>query len=357
MKVLALNSGPRSDRESYTALMLNYLVEGMREAGADVEVINLREKKIRNCIGCFTCWTKTPGKCLHKDDMTGELFPKYLSCDLVIYASPLYFHTVNATMAAFMERTLPAAMPFFEQDEEGKTYHPLRFKVPPSVLLSVCGFPEASEFDAMLEFFIKTRHKNARPIAAICRAGASLLSIPPLAAKAKEVFDATKDAGRQLVNNMQIAPETLALITQPLGDSKTFGKMGNIFWNTCIAEKITPKEFDERKMVPRPQTIEDFIFVFPYGLNAQAAGDKRVQLQINFTGDINDACFFSIEKGRVDANRGKCENPDLTIDTPFSLWMDILTRKADGQQMFMEQKYKVQGDLMLMMQLFGREAE
>ena len=61
MKVLALNSGPRSDAESYTILMLNHLVEGMRKAGADVEVIHLREKKIRNCIGCFTCWTKTPG--------------------------------------------------------------------------------------------------------------------------------------------------------------------------------------------------------------------------------------------------------------------------------------------------------
>jgi predicted lipid carrier protein YhbT len=32
--------------------------------------------------------------------------------------------------------------------------------------------------------------------------------------------------------------------------------------------------------------------------------------------------------------------------------MDIMTRKADGQQMFMEQKYKVNGDISLMIQLF-----
>ena len=98
MKVLALNSGPRATAESYTSLMLNHLVEGMKEEGADVEVIQLRTKKIRNCIGCFTCWTKTPGKCVHKDDMTNELFPKFLASDLGIYASPLYFHTVNAQM-------------------------------------------------------------------------------------------------------------------------------------------------------------------------------------------------------------------------------------------------------------------
>jgi len=40
------------------------------------------------------------------------------------------------------------------------------------------------------------------------------------------------------------------------------------------------------------------------------------------------------------------------------VWMDIMTRKADGQQMFMEQKYKVFGDFSLLLrmnQLFGRK--
>ena len=40
---------------------------------------------------------------------------------------------------------------------------------------------------------------------------------------------------------------------------------------------------------------------------------------------------------------------------PFDLWIDIMTRKADGQQMFMEQQYTVAGDLMLMLQLFKQE--
>lgn len=355
MRVLALNSSARSRQESYTVKMLTPLVEGMREAGADVEVVNLREKKIRNCIGCFTCWTKTPGQCIHKDDMTLELFPKLLASDMVIYASPLFYHTINATMAAFMERTLPAAFPFFEQGEDGKTFHPARYKVPASVLLSVCGFPEAAEFEPMLEFFRSTRHKDAKPIAAICRAGANLLSSPMLEKKVNDVLAATKQAGRELVKTMKIAPETMARITQSLGDVKSFGKMGNIYWNTCIAEKVTPKEFDDKKMVPRPQTLDDFMFLFPFGLNARAAGDKKIQLQMRFSGDVDDACYFTIENGRVETKQGACEKPDLTIDTPFKVWMDIITRKADGAQMFAQQKYKVQGDLTLMMQLFQRE--
>jgi len=87
MKILSINSSPRTGGQSKTELMLNHLVEGMQEAGAEVEVVNLREKKIKNCIGCFTCWTKTPGKCLQKDDMTNEIFPKLLASDLVVYAT------------------------------------------------------------------------------------------------------------------------------------------------------------------------------------------------------------------------------------------------------------------------------
>ena len=45
MKILALNSSPRGGGQSKTEMMLNYLVEGMRDAGAAVEIVNLREKK------------------------------------------------------------------------------------------------------------------------------------------------------------------------------------------------------------------------------------------------------------------------------------------------------------------------
>jgi putative sterol carrier protein len=108
-------------------------------------------------------------------------------------------------------------------------------------------------------------------------------------------------------------------------------------------------------MVPRPASLGDFMFIFPFGLNAKAAGDRKVALQFKFSGEVKDSCYFTIEKGSVSANPGICEKPDLTIETPFNVWMDIMTRKADGGKMLMEQKYKVQGDLPLMMQLFRSE--
>ena len=86
----------------------------MQEAGAAVEVVSLRKKKIKNCVGCFTCWTKTPGVCIHQDDMTSELVPEMAGGPILeVYAFPLYHYTVNAGLKTFIERTLPVIQPVF----------------------------------------------------------------------------------------------------------------------------------------------------------------------------------------------------------------------------------------------------
>ncbi len=39
------------------------------------------------------------------------------------------------------------------------------------------------------------------------------------------------------------------------------------------------------------------------------------------------------------------------VDAPFELWMDIMTRKADGPKLFMERKYAVKGDIAILMRM------
>jgi multimeric flavodoxin WrbA len=354
MKILSINSSPRTGGESKTELMLNYLVEGMQKAGAEVEVVNLREKKIKHCIGCFTCWTKTPGHCIHKDDMTKELFPKWLKSDLVVYATPLYHYTVNAEMKVFIERTLPVLEPFFEQ-RDNRTAHPLRQTPPDAVVLSVAGFLEMSVFDQLSNYVQFLFGRNRRLLAEIYRPAAEMLS--RIEDKKEEVFEATIQAGRELVASRKVSTETLNQIQQPIIDFQTFAQMGNLFWKTCIAEGVTPKEFREKNMIPRPDSIESFMLVFPFGLNSEAVGDRKISLQFNFSGEVTSSCYFTIEKGNVSPKEGSKENPDIKIETPFEFWMDIITGKADGQQMFMEQKYTVEGDLSLMIQLFQKQID
>jgi multimeric flavodoxin WrbA len=247
MKVLALNSSPRVGGQSKTELMLNYLVGGMRDAGAKVEVETLREKTIKNCKGCFTCWTKTPGVCVHKDDMTNELFPQWMQSDLVVYATPLYHYAMTATLKAFIERTLPAVEPFFEIHDD-RTSHPLRGKYPAAVILSVAGMPDEGHFCALSAHMRYLFGAPGRKLAAeIYRSAAEIMTIPYFKEKVNDVLDATAQAGRELVRSGQICAETMAKITQPLVDPQLFVGMANIMWNTCIAEGKTPKELEEKR--------------------------------------------------------------------------------------------------------------
>jgi multimeric flavodoxin WrbA len=352
MKVLALNSSPRISGQSKTELMLDYLVKGMRNGGAEVEVVTLREKTVRDCIGCYTCWTKTPGTCFHKDDMTRELFPKWLESDLAVYATPLYDYAMTATMKAFIERTLPALEPFFEI-REGRMFHPLRQKVPAIVILSVSGMPDEGHFGPLSAHMNYYSAPPGRKLAAeIYRPAAELMTFPFFKEKADSVLEATAQAGRELAQSMRISSETMARITQPLVDANFFPGMVNAIWKTCIAQGVTLEEFREKGMVPAPDSLDSFLLLFPMGINAGAVGDRKVVLQFKFSGEVDGSCYFTIQKGTVEAKSGTSTGPDLTIEAPFNVWVDIMTGKADGRKLLLERKYKASGDISLMMQLF-----
>ena len=272
--------------------------------------------------------------------------------------APLYHFTVNATMKAFIERTLPILQPFLEESGEA-TKHPLRHKFPKAVVLSVAGFPEMSVFDQLSSWAHFIFGKSERLVAEIYRPAAESMNLPFLKEQVEEILGATRKAGREIVESMKISEETLADVTRDfIGDKDLFRKMGNVFWKSCIAEGVSPKEFEEKGLIPRPDSIETFMMFFSFGFNPAGAGDTRAVLQFNFSGEVQGACHFRIENGTISTFQGSAENPDLTIETPFDVWMDIMTGKADGQQMFMAQRYKVQGDLSLLMrmsQIFGKQ--
>jgi multimeric flavodoxin WrbA len=237
MKVLALNSSPRSSDQSKTELLLNCLIEGMRDAGAEVEMVALREKTIKLCKGCFTCWTKTPGTCVHNDDMSNDLFPKWLESEIVVYATPLYNYTMTAMLKAFIERTLPSNQPFFEI-HEGRMFHPLRHKTPAVVILSVSGMPDESHFGALSTH---VRYLYASPgrklLSEIYRPAAEAMTHPFFKNQLDDILEATTQAGRELVRSMKVSPETLKRITQPLVDAQSFADFANKMWKTVISEK------------------------------------------------------------------------------------------------------------------------
>ena len=239
MKVLALNSSPRGKDQSKTELLLTSLVEGMRSENAEVEVIDLRRKKINYCLGCYSCWTKTPGSCAQKDDMSQELLPKFREAEVAVYATPLYYFGVNAQIKAFIERTLPLIQPFFIE-RDGKAAHELRGRHPLIVALSVAGFPENSVFD-QLSSHLRRIYGRAL-IAEIYRPAAELLVWPEFEKARTDVLDAVKQAGREIVRGFKVSDGTMKTIQQPIIDLKTMSELVNAHWQICIDKGMTPKE-------------------------------------------------------------------------------------------------------------------
>jgi multimeric flavodoxin WrbA len=324
----------------------------MSSAGAEVETINLREKTIKDCLGCFSCWTKTPGTCIHKDDMTEELFPKWMAADVVVYATPFYNYAMAGTLKRFIERTIPSFLPYFEI-HAGRMYHPLRHKVPAVVMLSVAGMPDKGQFEPLSAHIrLLCDSPGRKLLAEIYRPASEVMKMPFMQEKVNEVLSATQTAGRELVESLEISGKTLETITQPLADEHFFMDIARVLWNTCIAEGVALKEFTEKNMVPRSESIEDFLLTFPLAINAKAVSDRKISLQFKFSGEVQEPCFFTFDKGDIKAHIGTCDSSDLTIETPFNVWMDVMTGKADGQQMFMEQKYSISGELSLIPQIF-----
>jgi len=350
MKVLALNSSPRIKGQSKTELLLSHLVAGMRNAGAEVEVVELRKKKINYCRGCYTCWTKTPGVCVHKDDMALELFPKWLEADIVVYASPLYHYGVNAQMKAFIERTLPSLLPYLEREGE-RTVHPLRGRRPAAMLLSVAAFPDDSVFDALSFWAKKTFGRGSGLLAEIYRPASEAMLH---SWKLKDILDAAEQAGREIVKQRCVTQETMARIKQPLTDHAIMVATSNCMWQTLIDERLTMAEASKQGRAPRPNSIATLMAMFNFAFNPLKAGDKKGTLQFNFTGEAPGSCYFFIDKNSCTAHEGKAGKADCTVEGPFEVWADIIQGKADGAKMLMDGKYKAEGDIALMM-VFGND--
>ena len=103
-KILAINGSYRDD--GITDQVVETMAEALQVAGAEVEIILLREYPIEFCLNCRECTQQpgeAPGKCVQHDGLQ-ELIDKIEKADAYIFASPTNFGSVTAIFKRFMER-------------------------------------------------------------------------------------------------------------------------------------------------------------------------------------------------------------------------------------------------------------
>lgn len=353
-KVLVVFGSPRG-KKGFTFKALDRFLNGMREGGAEPETLFLHKYDIRPCSGCYACWTKTPGTCIHKDDMP-KLLEKLKFADLVIYAQPLYVFSVPGITKNFLDRQIPLLEPFLIERSDGSTGHPRRYKSGNRrrmLLFSVCGFPEVDHFNAMVEMFrLMSRAGDTPIIGEILRTSSESMRFGErMGGNFHRVMDALHKAGREVMDQGYVATATEETISTPFfSNVKNFRQLGNRFWETWISYEEKRKE--RRNQVDFETEIEKDVGMYFAGMaamyNPEKADDLEGTFQFHINGDPQSVYYLEIKNRICRLGEGKATNPDVIIHTPLDVWKSIGEGKISGQVALMEGKYKVDGDLALL---------
>ncbi len=100
-RIVIVKGSPRKSGNSAT--LAEQVEKGAREAGAQVESFYLHGMDISPCDACDVCHGEAFPGCVIEDDMQ-ILYPKLLSADAIVIASPVYWFTVSAQTKLFMDR-------------------------------------------------------------------------------------------------------------------------------------------------------------------------------------------------------------------------------------------------------------
>ena len=102
MRYLILSTLAKEDEE------VQGVLKELKEQGVQISYINTNEKQISGCIGCNTCWLRTPGVCAINDDYE-QILIRMLQADRVILITETKLGFISYKMKNVVDRILPLA--------------------------------------------------------------------------------------------------------------------------------------------------------------------------------------------------------------------------------------------------------
>lgn len=108
MNIIILNGSPRP--KGNTAAMVAAYRDGAESAGHKVTVFDVCRMRIAGCLACEYCHTKAPRTCVQKDDMQ-EIYPALDEADMIVLASPIYYHGLSGQLACTIHRIYAPGYP------------------------------------------------------------------------------------------------------------------------------------------------------------------------------------------------------------------------------------------------------
>lgn len=339
MKVFIINGSPK-DKRSNTYRLTEAFLEGMGDIQAREASVSRLD--IRPCLGCFSCWNKTPGQCVHRDDMA-TVMENMLWADVILWSFPLYYFSVPGPLKNLMDRQLPMVLPFMSRDTEAGG-HPSRYDMSGKrhVVISTCGFYTAKgNYDGVNAVFDHLCGKEGYT-ALYCGQG-ELFRVKELSGRTEEYLTHVKAAGREFVDG-GISRETRAYLDAPLFPREAFEAMADASWGI------------EQTGAPSDETLV-FTRQMAALYNRKSWPGKDIVLEMDYT-DVNRRCQILLTRSGSEVITDDFREYTTRIETPFTVWKAIASGEISGQEALAQQKYRVKGDFDLMIhwdRYFGPE--
>jgi multimeric flavodoxin WrbA len=211
MKFIVFNGSP-AGVNSNTNVIAEAFLNGAKKAGSYAENVFLITKNIGHCKGCFSCWFKTPGKCVMQDDMT-ELLTKYNSADVVCFATPVYTWNMTAALKNFVDRLAPLKSPIIVNSDDNFDLANSKCKKQKFVVISNCGFPGNNNFETMKSVFA-----SCNPVFEIYRNCGKILKSKDEKIKAtvNEYLKIVEQSGYEMATQNYVSEDTKAKLEMQL---------------------------------------------------------------------------------------------------------------------------------------------
>lgn len=343
MNILVLNGSPRS-KKSNTFRMTTAFLDGLNTSQSNsVELIDIRKSDIGHCLGCYSCWTKTPGQCIIRDDMAGFI-EKYLDADLVIWSFPLYYFGMPSKIKAFLDRLLPTNLPTISVHEDGTNGHPSRYNLSNQrhVLISTCGFYAIKgNYDALFQQFDIMFDKRVTKI--ICPEG-ELFRVPELSPRIDDYLSYVKKAGEEYLSQGSFSQELQRKLSELLYPPDAFIEMANAGWEIEEINRTATLESDRPKDTSYP-----FLRQMAALYNADLY-TKDIIFEMHFS-DLDKTYQLLLGKEKCVVKTDSFTPYTTRIETPFQIWLKISEGKISGSEAMMQGLYKVLGDFDTMLKL------
>ena len=224
MKILVFNGSPKKEK-SDTVHITNAFLDGMNEVSDnDISIINVIDKHIEYCTGCFSCM-RNGGTCIHNDDMR-KILEEILSSDLLIFSYPLYCYGMPAPLKALIDRTLPLSS--MAMQKVGNRYEHVGqadFSHLRYIMICGCGFPNsAHNFEPAVAQF---EHCFPSGYTIITVPESPMFNAPEAAEVTVPRLALVKTAGKQYAEKGEIDADLMSEITSPMIPDEVYAKIVN----------------------------------------------------------------------------------------------------------------------------------